>query len=69
MVSKIYIPSGPPGSLKVEPLLGYEWHNLMYVDRVLPMGLHSAALICQRVKNAVPFIYNKWGWFVVNLPR
>ncbi len=38
----------------------------MYVDRVLPMGLTSDALICQRLTNAVSFIYNKWGWFVVN---
>ncbi len=36
------------------------------MDRVLPMGLCSAALICQCVTNAVSFIYNNWGWFAVN---
>ncbi len=30
------------------------------------MGLHSAALICQRLTNAVTYIYNKQGWSVVN---
>ena len=30
-------------------LLGYMWRCFMYVDRVLPMGLRSAALICQRL--------------------
>jgi hypothetical protein len=30
------------------------------------MGLRTAALICQRLTNAVSFIYNKWGWFAVN---
>ncbi len=36
------------------------------MDLVLPMGLCSAALICQCVTNAVSFIYNNWGWFAVN---
>jgi len=47
-------------------LLGYAWKCFMYVDRVLPMGLRSAALICQRLTNAIAFIYNKWGWDVIN---
>ena len=32
----------------------------------MPMGLRSAALICQRLTNAVTFIYRKRGWCVVN---
>jgi len=47
-------------------LLGYMWRCFMYVDRVLPMGLRSAALICQRLTNAVTFIYHKWGWDAIN---
>ncbi len=34
--------------------------------RVLPMGLRSAAPICQQLTNAVTYIYNKQGWSVVN---
>jgi hypothetical protein len=47
-------------------LLGYEWLDLIYIDRVLPMGLRTSALICQRLTNAVMFIYNKWGWLAIN---
>ncbi len=28
-------------------LLGYVWRKAIYIDRVLPIGLRSAALICQ----------------------
>lgn len=29
-------------------LLGYHWNDLLYSDLVLPFGLHSATLTCQR---------------------
>jgi hypothetical protein len=47
-------------------LLAYCWKNEIYVDRVLPMALRSAAHICQRLTNAVTFIYSKGGWIAVN---
>ncbi len=36
------------------------------MDRVLPMGLRSAAYICQRLTNAVVFVYCQDGWSAVN---
>ncbi len=47
-------------------LLAYCWKQNIYVDHVLPMGLRSTALICQRLTNAVSFIYSKRGWYTVN---
>ncbi|KAK3726496.1 hypothetical protein QZH41_003891 [Actinostola sp. cb2023] len=38
------------------PLLGYRWNDELYFDVVLPMGLRSAAMACQRITNAVCFI-------------
>ncbi|CAC5397559.1 unnamed protein product [Mytilus coruscus] len=37
-------------------LVGFSWDNHIFFDRVLSMGLRSAAYICQRVTNAVSFI-------------
>ncbi|CAG2239461.1 unnamed protein product [Mytilus edulis] len=37
-------------------LVGFSWENHIFFDRVLSMGLRSAAYICQRVTNAVSFI-------------
>ena len=39
------------------PLLGYCWKHSLYFDLVLPMGLRSAAMACQRITNAVGYIY------------
>lgn len=47
-------------------LLGYCWEGKTYVDRVLPMGLRSAAYICQRVTNAVTFVCRKHGVELIN---
>ena len=38
------------------PFLGYRWRNLMFFDRVLPMGLRMSAMACQRVTNAFRYI-------------
>ena len=38
------------------PLLGYCWKHSLYFDLVLPMGLRSAAMACQRITNAVCYI-------------
>jgi len=37
-------------------LLGYVWEHGIYIDRVLPFGLRSAAFICQRVTTALRHI-------------
>ncbi|CAC5384078.1 unnamed protein product [Mytilus coruscus] len=37
-------------------LVGFSWENHFFFDRVLSMGLRSAAYICQRVTNALRFI-------------
>ena len=47
-------------------LLGYSWRGQLYFDTVLPMGLHSAAMACQRVTNAVRYICASQGHSVVN---
>ena len=42
-------------------LLAYSWKSEIFVDRVLPMGLRSAALICQRLTSAVNYIFSLEG--------
>ena len=38
-------------------LLGYHWNDLLYFDLVLPFGLRSATLACQRTTNAIAHIF------------
>lgn len=52
-----------PGDLH---LLGYKWEGKYYVDRVLTMGLRSAAFLCQRITNAVAYICEQEGVDVIN---
>lgn len=56
--------------LPVDPgdihLLGYKWDEHLFFDRVLPMGLRVSALACQRVTNAVRYIYEQDGFSAVN---
>ena len=47
-------------------LVGYKWNEHLYFDRVLSMGLTSAAHICQRVTNAVSYMYRLLGFDIVN---
>ncbi len=47
-------------------LLAYHWKQNIYDDHALPMGLRSAALICQWFTKAVHFIDSKRGWYTVN---
>ena len=42
-------------------LLGYCWKHSLYFDVVLPMGLRSAAMACQRISNAVCYICEAEG--------
>ena len=43
------------------PLLGYCWNHDLYFDVVLPMGLRSAAMACQRITTAVCYICEAEG--------
>lgn len=43
------------------PLLGYCWKHKLYFDVVMPMGLRSAAMACQRITTAVCFICETEG--------
>ncbi len=47
-------------------LLGFKWRGKSYVDVKLPMGLRSAALICQRVTNAVRYMCEQRGCVLTN---
>ncbi|XP_033730957.1 uncharacterized protein LOC117320473 [Pecten maximus] len=47
-------------------LVGYMWSGKIYLDRVLSMGLRSAAYICQRVTSTVSFICLQAGYFILN---
>ena len=42
--------------------LAYKWNGFIYADRVLSMGLRSAAYICQRVSDGVMNVYKEWGY-------
>ena len=35
------------------PLLGYLWKDMLYFETVLPMGLRSLAMACQRITSAI----------------
>ena len=48
------------------PLLGYQWNGELYFDVVLPMGLKTAAMACQRSTSAVCHMLSQDGCFVVN---
>jgi len=48
------------------PLLGYSWNDHYYFDVVLPVGLRTAAMACQRSTNAVYYILSCAGCQVAN---
>jgi hypothetical protein len=48
------------------PLVGFLWHDLLYFDVVLPMGLRSAAMACQRVTSGVSFLCGLHDFNVLN---
>ena len=47
-------------------LIGFRWCNLLFFDKVVPMGLRSAAYICQRVTNAVVYAHRQFGYWSIN---
>lgn len=48
------------------PLLGFHWNDCYYFDVVLPMGLRSAALACQRITSGISYICSRRGFDVLN---
>ena len=47
-------------------LVGFQWEDAIFADRVLPMGLRSISQICQRVISALVFMYFNMGFMAVN---
>ena len=48
------------------PSLGFKWNCQYFFDIVLPIGLRSAAMACQRITNAVSYICSLHGFDVLN---
>lgn len=46
--------------------LCFMWRRELYADSVLAMGLRSSAYICQRITDAVSYIYRNMGFSSVN---
>ena len=47
-------------------LIGYMIEGRFYFDKVLPMGMRSAPYIAQRVTNAITYIHQQLGYFLLN---
>ena len=47
-------------------LIGYRWRNLLYFDKVVQMGLRSAAYICQSVTNSIVFAHRQFRYWSIN---
>ena len=52
-----------PGDIN---FLGYKWKKHLFFDKVLPIGLRSSALICQRITNSITYILKNKGVEVIN---
>ena len=48
------------------PLLGFHWNGCYYFDVVLPMGLRSASMACQRITSGISYICSQHGFDVLN---
>ena len=44
-------------------LLGFVWRGKLYFDRMMAMGLRSVAQICQRITNAISFMFKERSGF------
>ena len=47
-------------------LIGFRWRNLLFFDKVVPMGLRLAAYICQRVTSAIVNAHRQLGYWSIN---
>jgi len=48
------------------PMLGHWWCDQLFFDVQLPIGLHSAAMACQRVTKSVCFMLSQAGCLVLS---
>lgn len=46
--------------------VGFKWKGKYYFSKVVPMGLVSACLACQRTSSAMRHIMNKMGFYLCN---
>lgn len=47
-------------------LVGFVWKGKFYFSKVVPMGLVSACMCCQRTSSAVRYIMNNMGYYLCN---
>ena len=47
-------------------LIGMRWKGMLYFDKMMPMGLHSAAYVCQHITNAIVFVHREMGFWSIN---
>ena len=47
-------------------IIGYVVNGKIYFDKVLPMGMRSAPYIAQRITNAIAYIHEQLGFFLLN---
>ena len=56
--------------LPVDPgdihLLSYVWKGHIYMDKVMAMGCRSAAMCCQRLTDAISYVFYNMGYACVN---
>jgi hypothetical protein len=56
--------------LPVDPgdihLLSYVWKGHIYMDKVMAMGCRSAAMCCQRLTDAISYVFCNMGYACVN---
>ena len=48
------------------PFLGFTWQEDIYFCRMVPMGLRTACLMGQRITNAVRYIMEQYGFWIIN---
>ncbi|XP_078619225.1 uncharacterized protein LOC144886464 [Branchiostoma floridae x Branchiostoma japonicum] len=47
-------------------LLGFQWEGSRFADVTVPFGIRTGSHLCQRVTDAVRFIYGTYGYTCVN---
>ena len=47
-------------------LIGYRWRNMIFHDKMMPMGLRSAAYVAQKTTCAITFIHKSLGFWSTN---
>ena len=47
-------------------LIGMHWKGMLYFDKMMPMGLRSAAYVCQCITNAIVFVHREMGFWSIN---